>query len=104
MARHARARRTLLVALELREGLALLAFLPYDPHQVLHRVLQLLLDLVGVLAAVAALEGRERRFRRPVDRAIVHFDRGALARVLGAVLARALAEDDQIRQRVAAEP
>ena len=74
-----------------------------DAHQVLHRLLEILLHLVGILALAAALERHERVLDGLLRRAIVDARLPGLARVLRRVFAGALAEDDQIRERVAAE-
>ncbi len=91
--------------LDLDERLAQLVGLADDPDQALHDVLEVLLDRVGVLAALHL----ERRQRRGGGR--LHLLVGDLGRVLPdavgvvrRVVAGAAPEHQQVRQRVAAEP
>ena len=83
--------------------LAHLGFLADDADQVLHHVLQVVLDGVGVLAGRAALERRQRPRGGRVDLRLVDRRRAVLLGERRGVLAGALAEDDQVRERVAAE-
>ena len=92
--------------LDHREGLGQLLLGPDDADQVLHVRLEVLVDRVRVLAAAAVLERREREVLRRED--VLVTNGGRLARRLRCArrggLAGAASEDEQVRQRVAAEP
>ena len=76
-----------------------------DADQVVHRLLQVLLDRVGVLAALD-LERRQRAGRRRLTSASATFGRSSPrpAAYAAACLAGPLAEHQQVAERVAAEP
>src|SRR5687768_6548748 len=84
--------------------LAHLVLEPYDPDETLHRLLKIVLDCVRVLASRAALEWQQRFLDPALDLRIVD-RRGAVGLgILSRVFAGALAEDDEVRERVAAQP
>ena len=75
-----------------------------DAHVVLHRGLQRFLHLIRPLGSRAAPERCEGARRGLVHLALIHGSRPVVAGEACGVLARALAEDEEIGQRVAAEP
>src|SRR5690349_10796241 len=91
------------------ERLEHLAVAPNDADAVLHDALELVLDLIGAVAVASStrrrtLERSECETLGVRDRRRIHRHRTALARKLRRVLAGALAEHEQVRQRVAAKP
>ena len=104
IAADAGARRPLAQALQLVQRLLHLRFDTDDADEVLHHVLQIALHGVRVFRRRPALEGRQRRSRRPFHGVLVDPTGGVLLREFCRELAGALTEDQQIRQRVAAEP
>ena len=89
---------------DLGDRLAHLAFGADDADQALHRLLQVGLHGVGVLCRPAALERRgPPLLQGSIHRRRIHGRLRILPGVLRRVLAGALAEHDQVRQRVAAE-
>ena len=92
-------------ALQPLERLAHLRFLADDADEVLHHVLQIVLDGVRVLARSRRDRTAPAPWRPPRSTCASSMRRRAvLLRERRGVLAGALAEDDQVRQRVAAEP
>ncbi len=79
-----------------------LVFAPHDAHQILHQVLQIVLHLIRAFAL--PFEGFKRLARHFIHLRIVDGARGMIFRELGGKLARALAEDHQIGQRIPAQP
>src|SRR5581483_9765771 len=77
---------------------------PHDTHQVLHHVLQLLLDLVWPLALRVALEEGERPALRFLHLAVVDRSRAVIFRELRRMLSGELAEYQQIGERIAPQP
>ena len=77
---------------------------PHDADEILHHVLERVLDLIGTLSARAARERLERALRGFVDLPGVDRAGGLRLRELRGVFTRALAEHEQIRQRIAAQP
>src|SRR5439155_24786933 len=77
---------------------------PDDADEVVHHLLQLGVQRVGVLAAVAAAERGERGLDRGVHGGPGDSRTGRTRTARRRVLAGALAEDQQIGQRVAAQP
>src|SRR5687767_15847449 len=100
----AEARRAGAEVLDPRQRLLHLRLLADDADEVLHGVLQIRLEPIGVLALITGVERAERIARRPLDRRLVDAGRTMFAGKLRSVLAGALPEDDQIRQRIAAQP
>ena len=72
------------------ERLLHFAFRAHDADQILHRVLQLVLDLIGILAGGAALEGLERGVRRSLNLRVVDRCGAIVFGEFGRILARAL--------------
>src|SRR5262245_25985250 len=103
MTADADARGPLLELLDPTQRLLHLAFHPHDADERLHRVLEIRLHFVWVLARVPALEWRQRILKGLLRQPIVHASLTVFARPLGGVLTGALAEHDQIRERVAAQ-
>jgi hypothetical protein len=89
------------------EGLGDLIRLADDPHQVVHRLLQLELQRVGVLRASAVrrcLERSQRPLRGGLDGVLRDFRTAAQrAHVVGGAEAGPTAEDQEVRKRVSAE-
>ena len=100
---HSRLCRSLCQLVQSDQRLLHLPLVADDPDQFLHEVLQILLDLERVFGGVAALEGIERDLRRRLDLTLVEGRGAARLRERRGMLAGELAEDQQIRQRVAAE-
>src|SRR5439155_24617750 len=90
------------------ERSAHLALIANDADESLHHILEVVLNLEGSFRARAGgnrtLERLERLARRLVNLALIDFAARAFFRIDCGVLAGTLAEDQQIRQRVAAEP
>src|SRR5713226_1945912 len=80
-----------------------LRFCSHDPDQVLHHLLQGVLHLIRVLAAGAALEGLDGPPRGLVRLLRVDFAALPGLRELRGELAGAFSEDEDIRERIAAQ-
>ncbi len=83
-----------------------LALAPHDADQVLHHPLQFMLDAVTARAVIArlALERRQRGARRSFHLARVDLPCATIAGEARRVRAGALAEDEQVGERVPAQP
>ena len=75
----------------------------HDAYQVLHRFLQVVLDLVRILARGAVVERRERGCGGVLHLGFIDLRCAILAREFGSILAGALAEDQQVGERIAAQ-
>src|SRR5439155_13076836 len=88
---------------EAGESLLELVALADDADELLHRVLQLGVYRVRVFTA-AALEGSREPLRVRAELRVVHARRGSALAVLGRGLTGTLAEHQEVRERVPAEP
>src|SRR5437660_9117921 len=80
-----------------------LLFVPYDPDELLHHLLQRVLHLKWALAGRTALERLERSPNGVVDLDGVHSACPVALGKLRRELASALAKPQQVRQRISAE-
>src|ERR1043165_2356057 len=85
------------------EGAGHFVFLADDADEVLHHVLEGVLDLVGGFAGGASVEWGECGLHRRINGGLVDFDLAVVLGELGGVFAGSLAEDDEVGEGVAAE-
>ena len=94
----------LLQALQGVQGLTQLGVVADDADLALHQILQLVLHLIGRLTAALPVERLERGARHRLHLPLVDHAGLVVAGERGGVLPGALAENKQVRERVAAEP
>ena len=89
--------------LESLQGFLHLIFFTHDPDKVLHRLLQLVLNLERATSRFRRDRKGKRVFGDLVDLRVVDLPELIFLRILGGVFAGALAEDQQVGQRIAAQ-
>ena len=86
------------------DGLLHQPVLADDSHLVLHHLLQFALDFVGIFAVPVALQRFQCGFGEGVHLGVINFAAPIFLRKFRRVLTRALAENEQIRKRIPAQP